>query len=122
MGYTKYLGSQKNLKSRNKLERLLKTNLKRVTAKNIYLGLYSSLDEFTKRVQEIYNELGVEKSDKMTIKELKDIYEYTIDGLNKSVLSYEDVTPFMYLKEKGLINGSLTYDESAELDNIADFE
>ena len=29
---------------------------------------------------------------------------------------------FMYLKEKGLINNSLTYDESAELDNIADFE
>ena len=91
---------QKNLKSRNKLERLLKTNLKRVTAKNIYMGLYSSLDGFTKRVQDIYNELGVEKSDKMTIKELKDIYEYTIDGLNKSVLSYEDVTPFMYLKER----------------------
>ena len=29
---------------------------------------------------------------------------------------------FMYLKEKGLINDSLTYDESTELDNIADFE
>ena len=29
---------------------------------------------------------------------------------------------FIYLKEKGLINNSLTYDESSELDNIADFE
>lgn len=29
---------------------------------------------------------------------------------------------FMYLKEKGILNDSLTYDESNELDNIADFE
>lgn len=91
---------QKNLKARNKLERQLKANLKKVTARNIYMGLYESLDGFTKRVQDIYNELSVEKSEKMTIKDLKEIYEYTNDGLQKGILSYEDVTPFMYLKER----------------------
>ena len=91
---------QKNLKARNKLERQLKANLKRVTAKNIYMGLYESLDGFTKRVQDIYNELGVEKLDKMTIKDLKEIYEHTYECLQKGVISYEDVTPFMYLKER----------------------
>lgn len=91
---------QKNLKARNKLERQLKANLKKVTARAIYMGLFESLDGFTKRVQDIYNELSVEKSEKMTIKDLKEIYEYTIDGLQKGILSYEDVTPFMYLKER----------------------
>ena len=52
------------------------------------------------RVQDIYNELGVEKLDKMTIKDLKEIYEHTYEGLQKGVISYEDVTPFMYLKER----------------------
>lgn len=91
---------QKNLKARNKLERQLKANLKKVTARGIYMGLFESLDGFTKRVQDIYNELSVEKSEKMTIKDLKEIYEYTNDGLQKGILSYEDVTPFMYLKER----------------------
>lgn len=91
---------QKNAKARNKLERQLKINLKKVNAKSIYLGLFANLDEFTKRVQEIYNELGVEKGDKLNIKDLKEVYEYTFENLQKAIMSYEDVMPYIYLKER----------------------
>lgn len=91
---------QKNAKARNKLERQLKINLKKVNAKSIYLGLFANLDEFTKHVQEIYNELGVEKGDKLNIKDLKEVYEYTFENLQKGIMSYEDVMPYIYLKER----------------------
>ncbi len=90
---------QKNAKARTKLERQLKLNLKKVNAKSIYLGLFANLDSFTKRVQEIYNELGVEKNDKLNIKDLKEVYEYTFENLQKGAISYEDVMPYIYLKE-----------------------
>lgn len=90
---------QKNAKARTKLERQLKLNLKKVNAKSIYLGLFANLDAFTKRVQEIYNELGVERNDKLNIKDLKEVYEYTYENLQKGVISYEDVMPYIYLKE-----------------------
>ncbi len=90
----------KNAKAKNKLEKQLKANLKKVTAKNLYSGLYSTLDEFTARVQEIYNELGTTKQERFTIKELKEIFEYTTENLQKLTLSYEDVMPYLYLKER----------------------
>ncbi len=90
----------KTPKAKVKLEKQLKANFKKVTAKTIYTGLYSTLDEFTQRVQEVYNQLGTTKADRLTIKELKEIYEYTTEHFSKGVLSYEDVMPFLYLKER----------------------
>ena len=46
--------------------------------------------------------------------------DFMAKAIQNGILTSEQA--FMYLKEKGLINDSLTYDESAELDNIAGFE
>ena len=46
--------------------------------------------------------------------------DFISKAIQNGILTSEQA--FMYLKEKGLINDSLTYDESTELDNIADFE
>ena len=46
--------------------------------------------------------------------------DFISKAIQNGILTSEQA--FMYLKEKGLINDSLTYDESSELDNIADFE
>lgn len=87
-------------KTRTKLNKLLQTNLKKINAKNLYLDIYSKLDEFTLLVQNIYNELGTPKADKLTIKELKAVFDYTKEGLEKGLISYEDVMPYLYLKER----------------------
>lgn len=46
--------------------------------------------------------------------------DFISKAIQNGILTSEQA--FMYLKEKGLINDSLTYDESAELENITDFE
>lgn len=89
-------------KTRAKLNKQLLNNLKKITAKTVYTELYSSLDKFTAMVQNVYNELGTPKADKLTIKELKTVFDYTKEGLDKGVLSYEDVMPYLYLKERML--------------------
>lgn len=89
-------------KTRAKLNKQLLNNLKKITAKTVYLELYSSLDKFTAMVQNVYNELGTPKADKLTIKELKTVFDYTKENLEKGVLSYEDVMPYLYLKERML--------------------
>ena len=87
-------------KTRAKLNKLLISNLKKITAKSVYTELYSSLDKFTAIVQQVYNELGTPKADKLTIKDLKVVFDYTKDCLDKGFLSYEDVMPYLYLKER----------------------
>ena len=87
-------------KTRAKLNKLLVANLKKITAKSVYTELYSSLDKFTSLVQSVYNELGTPKADKLTIKELKVVFDYTKECLDKGFLSYEDVMPYLYLKER----------------------
>lgn len=90
----------KNLKVKTKLKKQLSTNMRKIRSKAIYLDLYSNLDRFTADVQGVYNELGTPKQERLTIKELKDVFEYTNDCITKGYISYEDVTPFMYLKER----------------------
>ena len=89
-------------KTRAKLNKQLLANLKKITAKAVYTELYSSLDRFTNLVQSVYNELGTPKNDKLTIKELKQVFDYTKDSIEKGFLSYEDVMPYLYLKERML--------------------
>ena len=89
-------------KTRAKLNKQLLANLKKITAKAVYTELYSSLDKFTGLVQSVYNELGTPKADKLTIKELKVVFDYTKECLDKGYLSYEDVMPYLYLKERML--------------------
>lgn len=46
--------------------------------------------------------------------------DFISKAIQNGILTSEQA--FMYLKEKGILNDSLTYDESAELENIPDFE
>lgn len=89
-------------KTRAKLNKQLAQNLKKITSKSVYLDLYSSLNNFTALVQEVYNNIGTPKQDKLTIKELKEVFDYTKENLEKGNLSYEDVMPYLYLKERML--------------------
>ncbi|MBP3631193.1 MAG: AAA family ATPase [Clostridia bacterium] len=90
----------KNSKGKAKLEKMLKANLKKIRAKSIYSDLYSDLNKFTERVQNIYNELGTTKQDRLSIKDLKEIFDYTQDLLSKNIIPYEDVMAYLYMKER----------------------
>lgn len=87
-------------KTRTKLHKQLQTTLKKISPKQLYMDIYSSLNDFTVEVQNIYNEIGTPKQDKLTIKELKEVFDYTREGLDKGLISFEDVMPYMYLKER----------------------
>ena len=63
----------------------------------------------------------LEKSSDLDKAQAKNLeMDFMAKAIQNGILTSEQA--FMYLKEKGLINDSLNYDESAELDNIADFE
>ena len=96
----------KNSKGKTKLEKMLKANLKKIRAKSIYTELYSDLDKFTARVQNIYNELGTTKQERLSIKDLKEIFDYTHELLEKNVIPYEDVMAYLYMKER--VTGTVT--------------
>ena len=63
----------------------------------------------------------LEKSSDLDKAQAKNIeMDFISKAIQNGILTSEQA--FMYLKEKGILNDSLTYDESEELDNIADFE
>ncbi len=71
-----------------------------IKPKEIYNSLYSNRDRFVALVQEIYNETGMQKSQRFTIKELDEIFNYTSNNLAKGNIPYEDVCGYLYLKER----------------------
>ena len=92
----------KNTKLKNKLKKMLSLKLKEIRPKTLYNSIYENLDAFTDEVYNTYNELGTPKQDRLSIKELKEVFEYTSENLSKNFMSYEDVMPFLYLKERML--------------------
>lgn len=63
----------------------------------------------------------LEKSSDLDKAQAKNLeMDFISKAIQNGILTSEQ--GFMYLKEKGILNDSLTYDESNELDNIADFE
>ncbi len=111
----------KNAKGKNKLEKLLKANLKKIRAKAIYTELYSDLNKFIERVQTIYNELGTSKQERLSIKDLKEIFDYTNEQLEKSTIPYEDVMAYLYLKERVTGTVSQTGIKQVVIDEAQDY-
>lgn len=72
----------------------------KIKPKDIYNKLYSNRDEFVKLVEEIYNISGTPKSNRLTINELSDIFNYTSSNLSKGIIPYEDVSAYLYLKDR----------------------
>lgn len=94
----------KQSQSSSKIKKMLPLGV--IKPKEIYNALYSNRDRFVSLVQEIYNETGTQKSQRLTIKELDEIYNYTSNHLGKGNIPYEDVCGYLYLKER-LIGSSV---------------
>lgn len=94
----------KQSQSASKIKKLMPPlNIK---PKEIYNSLYSNRDRFVSLVQEIYNETGMQRSQRLTIKELDEIFNHTSNNLSKGNIPYEDVCGYLYLKGR-LIGSSV---------------
>lgn len=87
-------------KIKSKIVRMLNSNITSIKVKPLYTDLYGELDKFIERVQGVYNELGTQRKDRLSIKELKGVFEYTKEQVTKGIIPFEDVTPYMYLKTR----------------------
>lgn len=94
----------KQTQASQKIKKLLENNLNKIKTKAIYLDLYSNKDRFVKMIEDIYNTTGTQASNRLTIKQLSDIFDYTQASLNKNTIPFEDVVGYLYLKDR--ITGS----------------
>ena len=90
--------TQKNQAANSKLKKALKID--RIKPKEIYNSLYSNRDNFVAMVQDIYNSTGAAKNNRLTIKELDELFAYTQTCLAKGSMPYEDVCGYLYLKNR----------------------
>ncbi len=93
---------------RASLKKALESNIKKVKAKSLYLELYSDENRFISMIENIYNTTGTLKANRLSIKELHDIFAETKQNLEKSIIDYADVSGYMYLKDRltGLVSQS----------------
>ena len=93
---------------RSALKKTLEGNIRKVKAKNLYLDLYSNEDRFISLIENIYNTTGVKRENRLTIKQLHDIFTQTKANLEKNIIDYADVSGYMYLKDRltGLVSQS----------------
>ena len=89
---------QKNQSANAKLKKSLQ--IEKIKPKEIYNSLYSDRDRFVSLVVDIYNSTGVPKANRLTIKELDEIFNYTSANLAKGNIPYEDVCGYLYLKNR----------------------
>ena len=93
---------------RNTVKKMFENNIKKVRAKNVFLDLYSNENRFVQMIEDIYNTTGTLKKDRLSIKQLHDIFVQTKANLDKNYLDYSDVSGYMYLKDRltGLMSQS----------------
>lgn len=87
-------------KGKAKIKKALKDALKDIKIKDLYQEIFSNKEAFVQEIIDIYNETGVNKNGRLTIKELGDVFDYTTSSLQKGFLPYEDVSIYMYLKDR----------------------
>ena len=92
----------KDKAAKAKIKKALMANIDKIKAKEVYLKLYKNGEEFVKRAIEAYNEIGTPSKSRLTIKELMEVFSYTEDLIYKSVLPFEDVSAYLYLKDRVL--------------------
>jgi DNA helicase-2/ATP-dependent DNA helicase PcrA len=73
--------AQKTQNMSAKLKKYLQND--KIRPKDVYNKLYSDRDKFVHLVEDIYNTAGTSKADRLTIKELVDIFNYTASNLSK---------------------------------------
>jgi len=84
----------------HKIKKALETNLNKLKTKPLYIDLYSDKDRFVKMIENIYNSTGTPAGNRLTIKQLSDIFEYTKNNLAKNIIPFEDVVCYLYLKDR----------------------
>lgn len=95
---------QKNNSSIQKIKKTFDQTLAKIKVKTIFLDLYSDEKRFIKMIEEIYNTTGAPQQNRLTIKELHDIFTYTQNLLLKNTIPFEDVSGYLYMKDR--IQGS----------------
>ena len=85
---------------KNKVKKSMVNAFNKIKAKDLYLRLFENEKEFINLVQTVYNECGVSKKDKLNIKELSLVFRLTQEELARGILPYEDVCPYLYLKDR----------------------
>lgn len=90
----------KNLSVMNKIKKNLENNLNKLRIKPIFIDLYSDETRFVQMIEDIYNRTGTPAKNRLTIKQLHDIFKYTSSFLEKNIIPYEDVIGYLYFKDR----------------------
>ena len=91
---------------KKKLIKTLESNIKKIDTKSLYMDLYSDRERFVHLIEEIYNTTGTQKKMRLSIKELTSIFDYTREQLNRGLIPFEDVSGYMYLRDRLYGNAS----------------
>ena len=110
---------QKSQSSNTKLKKSLQND--KIKPKDIYINLFSNRDNFVRLVEQIYNTTGTAKNNRLTIKELDDIFVYTSASLSKGVIPYEDVSAYLYLKNRLVGSASQSKIKFVIIDEAQDY-
>lgn len=94
----------KNSGAVQKIKKALSANIEKIKVKTIFVELYSDENRFINMIEEIYNTTGTPQANRLSIKELHDIFVYTQSLLLKNTIPFEDVSGYLYMKDR--IQGS----------------
>ncbi len=94
----------KNNGAIQKIKKALTANLDKIKVKTIFVDLYSDENRFINMIEDIYNTTGTSQTNRLSIKELHDIFVYTQSLLIKNTIPFEDVSGYLYMKDR--IHGS----------------
>lgn len=94
----------KNNGAIQKIKKALTANLDKIKVKTIFVDLYSDENRFINMIEDIYNTTGTSQTNRLSIKELHDIFVYTQNLLMKNTIPFEDVSGYLYMKDR--IHGS----------------
>lgn len=94
----------KNNGAIQKIKKALTANLDKIKVKTIFVDLYSDENRFINMIEDIYNTTGTSQTNRLSIKELHDIFVYTQSLLLKNTIPFEDVSGYLYMKDR--IHGS----------------
>ena len=88
----------KEPKAKAKIVKTLKSKIENIRSSDLYKLLYDNEEVFVGEIERAYNELATPASNRLTIRQLKEVFLYTKDLLSKNSLSYEDVMNYLLLK------------------------
>lgn len=94
----------KNNGAIQRIKKALTANLDKIKVKTIFVDLYSDENRFINMIEDIYNTTGTSQTNRLSIKELHDIFVYTQSLLMKNTIPFEDVSGYLYMKDR--IHGS----------------